>query len=53
MVRYLDERARTAVKTLMIFSARGCILARAKGRTEMRRSKLFSIISMEIKMMDW
>ncbi len=53
IVRYLDESARTAVKTLIIFYARGCILARARGSTEMSRSKDFSIISIEMKMIDW
>jgi hypothetical protein len=53
MVKYFDDNASTAVKTLMIFYAKGCILDKANGRTEMSKSKLFSIISIEIKIIDW
>jgi hypothetical protein len=52
MVKYFEERARTAVKTLIIFSAKGSIFFKVKGRTDTSRSKLFSISSIEIKMMD-
>jgi len=41
-----------AEKTFMIFYAKGCILERARGKTPTNTSKLFSIVYIEIKIID-
>jgi len=53
IVKYFDDSASIAVNTFIIFSASGCILAKATGRTLTNNSKLFSIIYIEIKIIDW
>ena len=53
MVKYFDERARIAEKTKRILSARGCIFDKARGRISTSTEKLFSIIYIEIKIIDW
>lgn len=52
IVRYFEERARIAANTLIIFSAKGCILVSAIGKTVTNKSKLFYIISIDMKMID-
>ena len=52
IVRYLDDSARIAENTFNIFSANGCILDSANGNMPTNTSKLLSIISIEMKMMD-